>query len=270
MDSENNDMENSEKSESGSRMIIISKPSKKCASVKLSDDKGGTSNNNTILRSRHLECQLTQTSVVQSSTPAAPERDLPEEGRLYRERIPQRTNSNPDFMSISRRPSNDFHPALRLQSGLVTPNSVLDMKHDSDSMNNLTPAVSPVTNQGFRTESTHDLGNSRPHSEVQSSGVSRLFSRLTSLITSRTLDSLDERVLNNFNLQVGTVASRIDMWRKRLEDERSVVSDSHSLDMGSSFRSTQVNQPHTFITKEIHHLLQLVEDLANSVFGRFS
>jgi len=114
----------------------------------------------------------------------------------------------------------------------------------------------------------HDSSSSLP--EVESSGVSGLFSRLTSLITSRTLESLDESVLNNFNLQVGTVASRIDMWRQRLEDERSVVSDSRSVDIGSSSRSLSANQPHTFIADETRHLLQLVKDLATSVFGRFS
>jgi len=60
------------------------------------------------------------------------------------------------------------------------------------------------------------------------------------------------------------------MWRRSLEDERSVVSDSRSVEMASSARSAPVNQPHNFITNEILHLLRLVKDLANSVFGSFS
>lgn len=270
MDSENNDLENSAKSESSSHMIIISKPSKNCVCESLSNDKKGTSNNNTIHGSCHLESRGILPSVVPSPTPEALARDSSEERRLYRERIPQRTNSNPNFSSMTRTQPNDFHPALRLRLGPVSPQSALERKHEDDMMNDFTPALSSVVNRGFRTEPTNDFRNSSSPPEVQSSGVSRLFSRLTSLITSRTLDSLDESVLNNFNLQVGTVASRIDMWRQRLEDERSVMSDSRSVDIGSSSRSTPVTQPPTFITDEIHRLLQLVKGLANSVFGRFS
>jgi len=269
MDSENNDLENSEKSESGSHMIINS-PSKNCASITLKDEKKGFSNNNTIPGSLYFRSPLTQPSVVPSPAPDALAGDLPEGAGLYRERIPQRTNSNPNLMNISRTPSNSFHPALRLRLSPITTQPVLEMKHEGGTVNNFTPILSSAVNQGFTTERDNDFSNISPLPEVESSGVSGLFSRLNSLITSRTLESLDESVLNNFNLQVGTVASRIDMWRQRLEDERSVMSDSRSADIRSSSRSLPVNQPHTFITDEIRHLLQLVKGLATSVFGRFS
>merc|ERR1719494_577606 len=145
------------------------------------------------------------------------------------------------------------------------------MKYDGDNLENLTPLL---TNPGVTAEPANNLRNrfSSSAAAAQASGVFGLFSRLTSIISSRPLYGLDEGVLNNFNMEVGTVASRVDMWRQRLEAERtnSVRSNSRSADLGSSPRATPANQSYTLITDEIHHLIQITRDLTNSLFGRFS
>jgi len=93
-------------------------------------------------------------------------------------------------------------------------------------------------------------------------------SRVTHLITSPTLESLDEQVLNDFNMEVGTIASRVDMWRQKLEDERSTSNHSNSLlDDASPSDSSSDNWAYAFISDEIQHLLQMMGNLTNSLFG---
>jgi len=91
----------------------------------------------------------------------------------------------------------------------LTPQSGVEMKHDSDIGNNLTSLLTSEEQNGAKPEPVNQFGNTLP--AVESSGVSGLVTRLTSLLSSRTLGLLDEEVLNNFNLEVGTVASRVDM-----------------------------------------------------------
>jgi len=251
MYSESNDLENSEKSESGSQKIIISWPSKKWAGTKLSDEKKGSSRYKKILGTHYFESQLTQPSVEPSPGPDV----LSEEARLHRERIPQHTKSDPNLININRKLSNRFHPSLRVRSRPITTQPDFEMKNEGAAVNNFSPILSSVVNQGFTTERDDDVSNISPVPKVESSLISGLFSSLMSRIASRTFESLDESVLNKFNLQVGTIASRIDMWRQRLEDERSVMSDARSVDIGSSSLASPVNQPHPFITDETRHLL---------------
>jgi len=195
--------------------------------------------------------------------------DVSEQEQQYRGRIPPRINSTPNFTSNTRTSSGTGHPSLRFGIAQLTPQSAEEMKYDDEKLSNITPHL---RHPGIRPEPTSNPRNSFPSSvAAQASGVFGLFSRLTSIISSRPLNSLDEGVLNNFNMEVGTVASMVDMWRQRLEDERtnSVRSNSRSRDIGSSPRSTSANQNHNFIKDEIHHLIALVRDLANSLIGSF-
>jgi len=120
------------------------------------------------------------------------------------------------------------------------------------------------------------LTNSSPNLRSNNSAaprfkVLRLLSRLTSIIRPSPLNCIDEEVLNKFNLEVGTVASRVDLWRQRLEDERTntVRYNSCSVEIGSSPGSTPPNQTHTFIRDEINHLVTQVRDLASLLLGSF-
>lgn len=125
---------------------------------------------------------------------------------------------------------------------------------------------------GVLFETRSNSGKSCPLPAIEGPGVSGLMSRLASLIRSRSLDSLDDEVLNKFNLEVATAASRLDMWRQRLEDERtsSVRSHSHSLDSGSAQHSTSSREVQSIIAGEINNLIQLIRELMNLLFGRFS
>jgi len=142
-----------------------------------------------------------------------------------------------------------------------SPESVIETKHDHDEKP-LEVSTEPCTNSV----------TSCPLPVNEGPRAIRLLSRLTSFISSRSLDSLDEEALNNFNLEVGTVASRVDMWRQRLEEERthSVRSPPPSGDTQSSVGYTPSNQANYFITNEIRNLIILTRDLTNSLFGRFS
>jgi len=72
-------------------------------------------------------------------------------------------------------------------------------------------------------------------------------------------------------MEVGSVAFMVEIWRQRLDDERtnSVQSDYCLQDIGSSPRFTSAYQNHNFIKDEIHQLITLIRDLANSLFGSF-
>jgi len=142
-----------------------------------------------------------------------------------------------------------------------SPESVIERKNDHDEKQ-LEASTEPCSNSV----------TSCPLPVIEVPRAIRLMSRLTSFISSRSLDSLDEEALNNFNLEVGTVASRVDMWRQRLEEERthSVRSHPPSGDSQSSLGYTPSNQANYFITNEIRNLVVLTRDLTNSLFGRFS
>jgi len=129
------------------------------------------------------------------------------------------------------------------------------MKYDDEKRSNITPLL---THPVVRPEHSNNPRNSFPSSvTAQASGVFGLFSRLTSIISSGLHNYLDEEVLNIFNMEVGTVASMVEIWRQRLDDERtnSVQSNYRLQDIGSSPRFTSANQNHNFIKDEIHHLI---------------
>jgi len=186
---------------------------------------------------------------------------------LYRVRIPPHTNSSPNLTTNTRTPLSSYHTASKFQITPYIPQSLEEKKSDGHYLNNESPLWTWEERHGVRNE---PLNHSCPTGE--DSGVMGLLSRCTSLISSQPLNSLDERVLNNFNMEVGAVASRLDMWRQRLEDERtnSVRSYSRSADLESPRRPTSVNLSFSLITDEIRHLFQLTRDLTYPLFGRFS
>lgn len=265
MDSQNNEPENSEKSEPGSQIIIISKQTKNRKGLSLRNDDIDPPHNCRSLR--------TPPFVLRTPTPDADVQDASQERPVFRVRIPPRTNSTPNLTMNTRTPSSSYHTASRVQLTPFTPQSIGDIKTDGDYLNNLTPLWRSEEQHVVRNEPANNFGISSFRAG-QDSGVLGLLSRMTSRISSQplALDSLDEEVLNNFNMEVGAVASRVDMWRQRLEEERtnSVRSYSRSADLGSSPRATPANQSYTLITDEIHHLIQITRDLTNSLFGRFS
>lgn len=96
----------------------------------------------------------------------------------------------------------------------------------------------------------------------QTVGVLGLMSNLLSLVGYRQYARLDEAMLKRFNQEVGIVSSRVDMWRKKLEEESS-ASYPHSVSPEDPF-STQL---YAFIYREIQHLVQLTTQLATTIFG---
>jgi hypothetical protein len=266
------DSQNSDKSEPGSRSIIH----KSCNLKSLSNDKTVLNDSHPRRPSTNLEQRHNQpheVSFVRSSTPEsrAPARDVAQEAQPYHRRIPLRTKSTPDL--TNKKASNyNFHvgirrrrlPHLRSQSknGKKSSRGNKLISTSSQWSSELLPRI--------RTQPPHNLTNIEPRPAEQGTGVFGLLSRLTSLISSRTLESLDEQVLNDFNMEVGTVASRVDMWRQKLEDEQSSIR-SHTRSVASvSARPSYHDQAYTFISNEIQHLLQMTTSLTSSLFGSFS
>jgi len=259
MDSQDTDSKNSGNSESGSQVIVISKPPKSCDNRLSRTGTVDPSNSNSLCG--NFDCRQPQGPVLRTPPSKATTRDICKEGQVYRDRNPTWVNSISNVTSNTRMASSSYHSAIRLPMNQPSPQSVIETKHDHDEKQ-LEVSAEPCSNS---------VG-SCPLPVIEGPRVIRLMSRLTSFISSRSLDSLDEEALNNFNLEVGTVASRVDMWRQRLEEERthSVRSHSPSGDTQSSLGYTPSNQANYFITNEIRNLIELTRDLTNSLFGRFS
>jgi len=96
---------------------------------------------------------------------------------------------------------------------------------------------------------------------------------LISLLSSRSVYYLDEEVLNNSNAKADAVASRVDLWRQRFEDERrnSFRFPSLSAVSVSSTRFITLGIAHSFVTSEIDGLIPLIRDFfSKPMFARFS
>jgi len=268
MDSQNNDSKNPQKCETSSQIMIMSKPSKNCDKIQL---RNNDIDSEPLRESPSSDRHQIGPFLLGSPTPNWQLELQSEERQVYQERIPPRMNSTPNLPSTTRTSSSSFHSSILLPM-IRTPESAVEMKHDDDNWNNLPTRMASEEQEKVRSRSLNQPVNNCPLPEVpENSGISGLLFRLNSLISSRPLDSFDEEVLNNFNLKVGTAASRIDMWRQRLEDEKtnSVRSHSRSADIGSSPRFTPSRQAHSFISGEIQHLIQLTRNLTNSLFGSF-
>jgi len=256
MDSQDTNSKNSANWETGSQVIVISKPPKSCDNNLIRNGTINPSNSNSP--GDNFDSRQPQGHVEWTTSSKDTTREFCKEGQVYRDRNPAWVNCTSNVTSNSRMASSSFHSAIL---NWPSPQSVIETKHDHDEKQ-LEVSAEPCSNS---------VG-SCPLPVIEGPRVIRLMSRLTSFISSRSLDSLDEEALNNFNLEVGTVASRVDMWRQRLEDERthSVRSHSSSGDTQSSFGYTPSNQANNFITDEIRNLIVLTRDLTNSLFGRFS
>jgi len=266
MDSLNNDSKSLEKCVASSEIMIVSKTAKNCDEVPLRNDR---IENKSLRESPSLDRHEIAPFLLGTPTPNWHLDGLSEEEKVYQERIPPRINSAPNLASYTRMPSSSFLSSIRLPM-IRTPESAIDMKQDDHSWNNLSTLVPSEEQGGVTSRSLNQPGDNCPLPEIaENSGISGLLFRLTSLISSRPLNSFDVEVLNHFNLKIGTAASRIDMWRQRQDDERtnSVRSHTRSTDIGSSARFIPPRQAHSFITGEIHHLIQLTGDLTNSLFG---
>jgi len=252
MDSQNTDSKNSRNSEPSSQVIVISKPPKSCDNELIRNGTIGPSNSNSL--GGNFDRRQRPGHVLWTPPSKATTRDVCKEGQVYRDRNPTWVNSTSNVTSNTRMASSSFLSAIRLPMNQPSPQSVIETKHDHDEKQ-LEVSAEPCSNS---------VG-SCPLPVIEGPRVIRLMSRLTSFISSQSLDSLDEEALNNFNLEVGTVASRVDMWRQRLEDERTNSVRSHS-----PSGDTQSSLANYFITNEIRSLIVLTRDLTNSLFGRFS
>merc|ERR1719204_1868859 len=140
MANQNNDLENSEKSEIGSQKIIISKSLKKCDRTPRQQEDLETSNMSPpILSSRHFWSRDSLPFRLQSPTLDVPTVDVSEQEQQYRGRIPPRINSTPNFTSNTRTSSGTGHPSLRFGIAQLTPQSAEEMKYDDEKLSNITP-----------------------------------------------------------------------------------------------------------------------------------
>jgi hypothetical protein len=273
MYSKKNDSENSEKSEPGSQIIIISKSSEnRDIKHQQIDDIDPSSNSRLNSDLRHAKSRRTPMKHVPGTpTSYTREHEVCQEGQLCRERIPSRTNSTPNLTTNTRTPSSSFQTSSRRPVTHGTSQSVVEIKRDGEYSDEISPPSKPEEQHEVKPEAANLFGN-KCLPAAQGFGVSGMHSRMASFVSTQALNSLDEEVLNNFNMQVGTVSSRVDMWRQRLEDERanSVRSQSCSADAGSSRRSTTSDQAYSFIRNEIQHVIQLTRGLTSSFFGGFT
>jgi len=269
MDSQCTDSKSSENSETGSQIVIISKPYKNCNEKLICNDTVEDPYNGNLPIDDYLDRQERVSFVLRTPRSKAIAQNFLDDDQVSQERNEILINSTSNHTSNTRTNSSSFHSAIRLPMAQVGPQLVVETKHDGD---NSTSLLTFEEQHGVRLETHSNSGNSCPLPDIEGPGVLGLKSRLASLIRSRSLDSLDEEYLNNFNLEVASVSSRVDMWRQRLEDERthSVRSHSHSEDIGSAPRSASYMQVHSVIADEIHNLIQLIRDLMHLLFGRFS
>jgi len=232
--------QNSDRSEPGSRSIIPKRRVRK----PMSNDPVGFSSGPPVRPEPDIEQKHNlplEISIHRSSEPnnRAPARDVAQEAQQFNRRIPSRTKSTPNLTNNKTEPFN-FQGGLRRRR-----------PHE----------------RRIKTQPPRNL-NLEPRPPDQGSSIFSLLSRVTHLISSPTLEPLDEQVLNDFNMEVGTIASRVDMWRQKLEDERSTSNQSNSLpDDDSPSNSSSDNWAYSFISDEIQHLLQMMGNLTNSLFG---
>jgi len=270
------DSQISEKSEPGSMSIITSKPAKNCKWKLLGDDEFGPSISHPRPPSSNLEHRPIPSSGISfvptsNNDACAPDGDVAQEAQQFRRRIPSRTKSTPDLTNKTA-PYN-FHGGLR-RRGLpqLRSESQLRTKVPEGNLISTSSKYSSAVLPRIRTQPPHTLRNREPRPAAQGTGVFGLLSRLTSVLSNRPLETLDEQVLNDFNMEVGTVISRVDMWRQKLEDERSMSVRSHTLSANpaSPQQTSSYNQAYSFISSEIQHLLHMTSNLASSLFGSFT
>jgi len=199
------DSQSSEKSDQGSQIIITSKHvnySTEACLKKDNEEPPGCSSGLPISTSLEVRNTIPSDTVSRYS-PTSNSHDARSRDLQYCERTPLRTKSTPNLSNKTKRSYSISglrrRPYARLRSQPPTEHKCLD--------GNL-QKPSPLQTRGV----LPTTGNRRAHQ----GGISGLFSRLTSFVSSRTLETLDEQVLNNFNLEVGTVASRVEMWRHKL------------------------------------------------------
>jgi len=259
MDSEDTDSKKSGNAETGSQSIVNSKPPKSFDHKPIRDGAIDTSNSNST--NPIVDRQQPRAQVLWTPPSEATAHDICEEGQVYQDRNLTWVNSTSNLTSNTRMASSSFSSGIRLPTSQLSTQSALETKHDGDEKQLV-----------VRYELGSNSVTSCPLPASEGPRVRRLMTRLTSFISSRSLESLDDEALNNFNLEVGTVASRVDMWRQRLEDEstHSVWSHSPSGDTRSSLGDTISSQANYFITNEIRNLILQTRNLTNSLFGRFS
>jgi len=256
------DSKSSEISESGSRIIINTRNKKYLVysekdyvrlqrnvpkSISFDERKSPQSDNSFVLSS------------VQN-VPAS-SRELGQ-GLEFFERGPVRLSSTPNLM-YNVTPKIHINGAPRHRSRCP---SITEFKSQSENEFQI-----PIDESDdlFPLETGGDMQNGA-NCRIRHNKFSGLLSFLSSIINPRSLECLDENVLNNFNMEVGIVTSRVDMWRQKLEDERSnsVQSHTRSLESIRPYRSTNDQDDYAFILSEIQYLVQLTTSLTNSVFGR--
>jgi len=211
MDSQDTDSKISEDSEKGSHIIIISKPRKNRANEPIFRDIVDLSNRNSAIGdSSQIERQKRPKFVLQTPISKDTAKNFSAEGETYQDRNPIWVNSASNPTSNNRTMSSSFHSVVRLPMAHLSPQSDVETKHNND---NSTPTFTSEEHVRFAPGS--DSGNSNcPLSSIEGPGVSGSMSRLASFVSSRSLDFFDD-ILNNFNMEVGTVASRVEMWRQR-------------------------------------------------------
>jgi len=261
--------QNSDRSEPGSRSIIPKRRVRK----PMSNDPVGFSSGPPVRPEPDIEQKHNlplEISIHRSSEPnnRAPARDVAQEAQQFKRRTPSRIKSTPDLTNNKTEPFN-FQAGLRRRRRHER-RLQLSLAKKSIKRNNLISTSSQWSSEVFpriKTQPPRNL-NLEPRPPDQGSSIFSLLSRVTHLISSPTLEPLDEQVLNDFNMEVGTIASRVDMWRQKLEDERSTSNQSNSLpDDDSPSNSSSDNWAYSFISDEIQHLLQMMGNLTNSLFG---
>lgn len=263
MDTHKNDSENSEKSEPGSNIIISLKPPLNSDGALSSNDDTKRSTDSLFIHPVRHQDQICNLALPSQPPP------------FYRQRFPPRTYSSPNLTNKTKKHYN-FQSGLRPRISQPRSLPVLDMKHVCDKADNSLPNSAllhtTTAEPGMSAKPVQPFTDSEPHQTIRGGRVLGLISRLTSLISSRTLNPIDEGVLNNLKMEVGNVASRVEMWTQRLEEEmtNSVRSHTRSFDAASTRRSTPDSQTQAFITGEIWHLVQLTRNLATSLSGGFT
>jgi len=271
MDSQDTDSKSSKDSENGSQIIITSKPAKNRDDKPIFNDIVNPSkDNSTIGDYSQIERQQGPQFVLRTPISKATAQNFSAEGQTYWDRNPTWVNPVSSPTSTTRTVSSSFYSAAQLPKAQRSPQSDVETKHNTGTW---TPLTTSDEQHGVRFAFRSNFGNSNfSLSAIEGPGVWGLMSRLTSFMSSRSLDFFEDDILNNFNMEVGAVASRVEVWRQRLEDERthSARSQPSSAESGSSPRSNSSRRVHSIITDEIHHLIRLIRDLMCSRFGRFS
>jgi len=150
---------------------------------------------------------------------------------------------------------------LRIQSSPNLQNQPGQIPDHKKTNKKLTSPFSPQASTRFRNLLLTDKMSTH---KIHGRGVITWISRLKSLVSKRSPMRLNEHLLNEFNMEVGIVSSRIDMWRYRLENEQLhsnenlVPSDVSSPDVPSTYWA--------LIYAEVQHLVQLTISMITSLF----